>query len=111
MAKKTSLPTANEIDRVHVASKADEDFDTLGQVINKPPPLNPWVEFEKTEDGGWEWVIWSQNGLPLAISGRGYTRRHDALRALISVADVLNDTSTQLLTARNFPELARRDRT
>jgi uncharacterized protein YegP (UPF0339 family) len=50
----------------------------------RTPAGQPWFEIAP-HAGEWYWVLWSENGRPLAIGGRGYATKNKAREAIDNV--------------------------
>lgn len=54
------------------------------------PLKAPFIELAE-KDGEWNWVFWAKNGRALAMSARSYSRSNDAVAAIETFTDQLNE--------------------
>lgn len=80
--------------------------------LKKQPSENrvPWVEMRSTPDG-WNWLLWSSNGRPLAMSPRAYKRRSDAEDAMKIAGDIINTQEIDLFVEKKPASAPTRKRT
>ena len=59
--------------------------ETSGVVRN-----DPFVEIVK-DDGRWHWILWAQNGRPVAMSAIDYSRSNDAVSGFETAAKLMDE--------------------
>ncbi len=50
----------------------------------------PFVEIVK-DDGRWHWILWAQNGRPIAMSAIDYSRSNDAVSGFETASKLMKD--------------------
>lgn len=73
---------------------------------NAAKELNPPSFFElRSEQKGWNWVLWSKNGRAIATNADEYGSRHDAHRAIERFVAQMNAETLPILV--NTQEVVR----
>lgn len=75
--------TADEKTSIVSSEKKPNDEDR-GENKILTPKNQPWFELTPYA-GEWYWVLWAENGRPLAVGGRGYANKLKAVEAIKNV--------------------------
>jgi uncharacterized protein YegP (UPF0339 family) len=90
------MPINDEETTLDDQESADETRSDPPEIISTVPRNESWIEMRLVDDE-WGWLLWAMNGRPLAMSARGYKRRHDAIRTIRQVGDTLADPDLTIL--------------